>query len=47
MAGLTRATGSVSRDNTFTLVHWVKGMSDMGYVSFLGVEDAEIIGHWL
>ena len=47
MAELTRATGSVSRDNTFTLVHWVKGMRDMGYVSFLGVEDAEIIGHWL
>lgn len=47
MAGLIGATGSVSRDNTFTLVHWVKGMRNMGYVSFLGVEDAEIIRHWV
>ena len=30
-----------------TIVQWVKGMRDMGCMTYRGEEDAEVVGHWL
>jgi len=29
-----------------TIVHWVKGMTEMGCMTYRGKEDAEVAGHW-
>jgi hypothetical protein len=29
-----------------TIVHWVKGMKEMGCMTYRGEEDAEVAGHW-
>jgi hypothetical protein len=30
-----------------TIVQWVKGMREMGCMTYRGEEDAEVAGHWL
>ena len=30
-----------------TLVQWVKDMQEMGYTTYSGEEDTEVVGHWL
>jgi uncharacterized ferredoxin-like protein len=30
-----------------TIVQWVKGMREMGCMTYQGEEDAEVAGHWL
>jgi len=41
-SGTTPRTGGV-----VTIVHWVKGMREMGCMTYGGEEDAEVAGHWL
>ncbi|KAL9405108.1 hypothetical protein Peur_002080 [Populus x canadensis] len=44
-AGASNSTPRVER--VVTLVHWVKGMREMGCTTYSGEEDAEVAGHWL
>jgi hypothetical protein len=40
--------GSASRlERVVTLVHWVKGIREIGCVTFLGEDDVKIARHWL
>jgi hypothetical protein len=42
------ASGTAPRTGGIvTIVHWVKGMREMGYMTYGGEEDAEVAGHWL
>jgi hypothetical protein len=49
------ATGMVARASStaprsggvVTIVQWVKGMREMGYMTYRSEEDAEVAGHWL
>jgi hypothetical protein len=46
--GMAEASGSAPRqERVVTLVHWVKGMREMGCVTFSREEDAEVAVHWL
>lgn len=47
-AGMAKVSGSAPRQvRVVTLVHWVKGMREMGCVTFSREEDAEVAVHWL
>jgi len=47
-AGMAKVSGSAPRQvRVVTLVHWVKGMREMGCVTFSKEEDAEVAVHWL
>jgi hypothetical protein len=42
------ASGTAPRTGgVVTIVHWVKGMREMGCMTYGGEEDAEVAGHWL
>ena len=34
-------------ERVITLVQWVKDMQEMGYTTYSGEEDTEVVGHWL
>jgi hypothetical protein len=45
---MVEASGSTPKmERVVLLVHWVKGMREIGCVTFLGEEDVEIARHWL
>jgi hypothetical protein len=42
------ASGTAPRSGgVVTIVQWVKGMREMGCMTYDGEEDAEVVGHWL
>ena len=42
------ASGTAPRSGgVVTIVQWVKGMREMGCMTYCGEEDAEVVGHWL
>ena len=48
IARIVEVSGSAPKpERVVTLMHQVKGMRDMGYVTFSGEEDAKVVGHWL
>ena len=48
-AGMTTGTSNVAprSERVVTIVQWVKDMREMGCGTFSGVEDAEVVGHWM
>ena len=45
---MVKASGSTPRpERVVLLVHWVKGMREIGCVTFLGEEDVEVARYWL
>jgi hypothetical protein len=45
---VARASSTAPRSGgVVTIVQWVKGMREMGYMIYHSEEDAEVAGHWL
>jgi len=41
------ASGTAPRTGgVVTIVHWVRGMREMGCKTYGGEKDAEVVGHW-
>jgi hypothetical protein len=49
VAGMvTGVSGTAPRSGgVVTIVQWVKGMREMGYMTYGGEKDVEVVGHWL